>query len=137
MLAAQRGRLASTLTARREEADVADGGLAASEGGHDEQHDEAGAEVADGRGAGAEHLRGDLVDAGGVGPGLAERLEPAGDRGLGAGHLHRADGAEEVADEPGDRRGGLALAAAPGPQAVAEQAAQPEGDRHRDDDHER
>ena len=122
---------------RREETDVTDRGVAASEGGDDEQHDETGADVPDGGRAGAEHLRGDLVDPGGGRPGLAELLEPTGHRGLGAGHLHRADGAEEVADEPGDRGGGLALVPTPRPQSVAQQAAQPEGDHHRDHDHER
>ena len=66
--------------------------------------------------------------------GLAELVEAAGDGRLGAGDLDRADGAEHVADEPGDRGGGLALAPAPRPQPVAEHAAEHEGEQHRHDD---
>ena len=80
----------------------------------------------------AQHLRGHLVDAGRRRRRrLAELVEPAGHGRLGAGDLDRADGAEHVADEPGDRGRGLALAPAPRPQPVAEHAAEHQGEQHR------
>jgi hypothetical protein len=119
---------------RGEEAEVADREVAPTDGRCDQEHRDADPGVRGDAGQRVHEVGADLVAPRRGGAGVSEGGEPVLDRRLGPGRLHRGDGAEGVADEPGHGRGRLAGRAAPLAQLRGQPVAQQQDHQDRECD---